>query len=30
MVSLIDEPERGSVIVNSAKEVLASILPGGR
>jgi len=30
MTSLIDEPERGSVIVNSAKEVLASVLPGRR
>ena len=27
MTSLIDEPERGSVIVNSAKEMLANILP---
>ena len=30
MVSLLDEPARGSVIVNSAKEVLASVLPGHR
>jgi pyruvate dehydrogenase (quinone) len=30
MTSLLDEPERGSVIVNSAKEVLASVLPGHR
>ena len=28
MTSLLDEPERGSVIVNSAKEVLAGVLPG--
>jgi pyruvate dehydrogenase (quinone) len=28
MMSLLDEPERGSVIVNSAKEMLASVLPG--
>ena len=28
MTSLLDEPERGSVIVNSAKEMLASVLPG--
>jgi pyruvate dehydrogenase (quinone) len=28
MTSLFDEPERGSVIVNSAKEMLASVLPG--
>jgi pyruvate dehydrogenase (quinone) len=30
MTSLLNEPERGSVIVNSAKEVLASVLPGHR
>ena len=30
VVSLLDEPERGSVIINSAKEVLASVLPGHR
>ena len=28
ITSLLNEPERGSVIVNSAKEVLASVLPG--
>jgi pyruvate dehydrogenase (quinone) len=28
MTSLLDEPERSSVIVNSAKEMLASVLPG--
>ena len=28
MTSLMDEPERGSVIVNSAKEMLAGVLPG--
>ncbi len=28
MTSLIDEPERGSVIINSAKEMLAAVLPG--
>ena len=30
MKSLIDEPERGSVIINSAKEMLAGVLPGHR
>ena len=30
MVSLLDEPELGSVVINSAKEVLASVLPGRR
>ncbi len=30
MTSLLDEPERGSVILNSAKEVLASVIPGHR
>ena len=30
MTSLLNEPERGSVIVNSAKEVLASVLPRHR
>lgn len=30
MGSLLTEPERQSVIVNSAKEILAGVLPGGR
>lgn len=30
MVSLTDEPERGSVIINSAKELVAGVLPGHR
>jgi pyruvate dehydrogenase (quinone) len=30
MGSLLTEPERQSVIVNSAKEMLAGVLPGGR
>jgi len=27
MTSMIDEPERGSVILNSAKEILSTLLP---